>query len=116
MDRYAGTENLLEKHPEGLGKQIEVYQLNPPGYKVDGYFFKENISNGRLPFMASYNNKEVYLIILGSELVQHLPHEFDVDFAKKKINVELNSYVQQIWAYLNLDPLALYIQPIGWMQ
>ena len=116
MERYPGAENLLEQHPEGLGKHIEVYQLNPPGYKIDGYFFKENISNDRLPFMFSYNNKDVYLVILGSDLVHHLPYQFDIEFVQQKINVELNSYIKQIWEYLKLDPAALYVQLIGWQQ
>lgn len=108
--------NLLDEHPDGLGNLIEVYKLNPPGYSIDGYFFKENISNDRLPFMFSNNNEAVYLVILGNELVKHLPHQFDIEFVKNKIEVELDSYIKKIWHYLKLDPEVVYIQPIGWMQ
>jgi len=114
MSRY-GIPNLLEKHPEGLGNLIEVYPLSPPGYKVDGYFFKENISAGRLPFMASLDDR-VYLIILGEELVNDLPHEFDVSYAGQLIKEDLKAYTDKIWDYLAIDLSTLYIQLIGWQQ
>lgn len=114
MSRY-GIPNLLDKHPEGLGNLIEVYYLNPPGYKVDGYFFKENISDNRLPFMASLDGR-VYLIILGEELVQNLPHEFDVSFAEQLVKADLKVYVDKVWEYLSGDLSTLSIQLIGWQQ
>tara|TARA_B100000767_G_C19624901_1_gene475683 strand:- start:92 stop:433 length:342 start_codon:yes stop_codon:yes gene_type:complete len=110
--RY-GIPNLLEKHPEGLGNLIEVYPLSSPQYRVDGYFFKDNITTNKLPFMASLDSK-AYLIILGEGLVKSLPHEFDVDYAGKVIKEDLKTYTDKIWNYLGIDLSTLYIQLIGW--
>jgi hypothetical protein len=115
MDRYPRAVNLLDGHPEGLGKSIEVYQLNPPGYTIDGYFFKENITNDRLPFMVSYDSK-VYLIILGSEIVREVPKEFDVLWASDTVMIRLREYVLSIWHYLNFEPSDIKYQLIGWQQ
>lgn len=115
MGRYSGAVNLLDKHPDKLGDDIEVYQLSPPGYSIDGYFFKDNISQHRLPFMFSFNER-VYLVILGSNLIGSIPEEFDVSWAEGKVTRDLKKYIDEICDYLLMDSQFLYLQFIGWQK
>lgn len=114
MSRY-GVPNLLDEHPEGLGKLIEVYPLTPNNYKINGNFIKENLDENRMPFLAELDGR-VYLIILGESLTGAIPHEYDVSFADELVKVKLKSYVDKIWEYLVGDLDTLIINCIGWQK
>ena len=116
--------NLLNNNPDGLGKHISV--------EIEKRFTEQEIitiySLGELPFYFEYNNT-IYAVEVGGDIILNLlePYGYkdeygdnptiacvpDLDTASKVIN-NISWYLDQMYAYLNIDKNHITVQLIGY--
>lgn len=102
--------NLIENHPDGIGKHIEVCHNRT---FTDAEVI-ESFSIGEMPFYISHSN-ERYAVILGSDLVLNKLVEGEVPTIHRASEIinELNYYVDKTLAFLNFEKSKTLIYPIG---
>lgn len=102
--------NLLQKHPDGLGKQMTV---TPGIHSLGKHEIREFIENGDIPFYlydhTPGNPHDGYIVILDSDIVGTMDN-VGVAAMAHRIS-ELSFYTDQMFDYLGIqkeDSALLY--------
>lgn len=102
--------NVLDKHPDGLGKHIEVY----PGVRITQKEFDILTTQmGELPFAIIYE-QFCYLIIIGGDIINREFTEPPTGNIVSSIIEEIKPYLNQVYKYLKFNPALVSYKTSNW--
>lgn len=95
------SSNLLDSHPDGLGKHIRVYMGMQQNQEFTEIAIRECIADGGLPYFVEHQGI-LYYVEIGSDLVLEERMDFSTPQVVHDKLRSLDFYVDQIYAYLGI--------------
>ncbi len=91
--------NLIDNHPDGLGKHIQVI----PAVVVHENELLDFFMCHEIPlWFTNLTTNERFFVCIGSDLVHNIPPKPTLDEVQAKVN-ELSFYLKQVYTYMNLN-------------